>query len=86
MGCSRRLELEAGDLWGCYAHNFSHDLCSVGPGVARQIENDRRHMNAMAAALSVGDWVVFDSNEDDQPVWLGRVLSNPEWDRQGVWI
>jgi len=39
----------------------------------------------VASALTVGDWVVFDACDDElEPVWLGRVMSNPKWDGQGI--
>ena len=43
------------------------------------------HRHEKAAALAVGDWVIFDGNgEKDEPFWLGRVMSNPEWGGSGV--
>ena len=39
----------------------------------------------MASKLTVGAWVLFDTSDDDlEPIWLGRVMSNPKWDGQGV--
>ena len=32
----------------------------------------------------MGDWVIFDSGEEDDPIWLGRVMSHPDWGGQGV--
>jgi len=44
-----------------------------------------RHQHEKAAALAVGDWVMFDRNGDEgEPFWLGRVMSNPEWGGSGV--
>ena len=41
--------------------------------------------NDMAAKLAVGDWVLMDGGDDqDSPVWLGRVMLNDAWDGQGV--
>ena len=39
----------------------------------------------MATALSIGNWVFFDSKMEDEPIWLGRVMSNPEqWEGMGI--
>ena len=38
----------------------------------------------MATALNIGDWVLFDSKMEDEPIWLGRVMSNPEWEGMGI--
>ena len=37
-------------------------------------------------ALAVGDWVLNDSNGPIQPIWLGRVIGNPDpvWKGKGV--
>ena len=42
--------------------------------------------NNCAVNLAVDDWVIFEGNKDksDEPIWLGRVMSNPEWGGQGV--
>ena len=39
----------------------------------------------MALGLAVGDWVLFDSDDATQPIWLGRVMSNPEWGGSGIY-
>ncbi len=57
---------------------------TAGPGVARQIDISRKDRNESASKLSVGDWVIFDSGEEDDPIWLGRVMSHPDWGGQGV--
>ena len=56
----------------------------TGTGVARENTERRRHRNEVASKLSVGDWVLFDSEDETEPIWLGRVISNPEWKGQGV--
>ena len=38
----------------------------------------------MATSLNIGDWVLFDSKMADEPIWLGRVMSNPQWEGMGV--
>ena len=36
--------------------------------------------------LTVGDFVLFRKNDDDvEPIWLGRIMSNPDWQGQGVY-
>ncbi len=34
--------------------------------------------------LVVGDWICIDSSDNIEPIWLGRVMSNPDWGGQGV--
>ena len=29
-------------------------------------------------------WVLFDSRAEGEPIWLGRVLSNPAWEGMGI--
>ena len=56
-----------------------------GPGSSIARTPDMYHRHEKAAALAVGDWVIFDGNGDeDEPFWLGRVMSNPEWGGSGV--
>jgi len=38
----------------------------------------------MTTALNIGDWVPFDSKMEDEPIWLGRVMSNSEWEGMGI--
>ena len=55
-----------------------------------QAVHDRAALNDVAAALKVGEWIAFhgigiDGVEDPhQPLWIGRVMSNPVWDGNGV--
>lgn len=56
----------------------------TGPGVAKENRERRKHRNEVATKLSVGDWVLFDGEDVMEPIWLGRVISNPEWQGQGV--
>ena len=38
----------------------------------------------MATKLTVGDFVLFDASDDEvEPIWLGRIMSNPEWQGHG---
>ena len=40
----------------------------------------------MASQLRSNDWVVFKSiGDEDQPIWLGKTLSNRDWDIECVW-
>ena len=53
---------------------------TAGPGVAMQAQVLTRDQNEMASKLTVGDFVVFDKSDDKvEPIWLGRIMSNPEW-------
>jgi len=57
-----------------------------GPGVTSSRQQRVEFRNDMAANLAVGDWVMFEGNqqESSEPIWLGRILSNPEWGGRGV--
>jgi hypothetical protein len=76
------------------AYAFSTHACTktAGRDVAAAIIHDRDELNNVSAELCVGDWIIFhgvdeNGNEDpDQPLWLGRVMSNPDdgWDGRGV--
>ena len=63
-------------------YTFVRGTCerTSGPNVTRQIQTDRRNRNEQALALTIGDWVLFDSKMEDEPIWLGRVMSNPAWE------
>ena len=51
----------------------------------KQIQVNTKHRNDIASSLSVGDWVLFNGHKDEvEPIWLGRVVSNSEWEGQGV--
>ena len=66
---------------------FHKSECSklTGPGVQKEVQISKRNRNETASSLSVGDWVLFDGHDDEvEPIWLGRVMSNPEWEGQGV--
>ena len=67
---------------------FSQGECvkKAGPGVSVQIANNIKQRHDAAAKLTVGAWVTFagqGDNEDD-PLWLGRVMSISSWGGQGV--
>jgi len=67
---------------------FTKKLCpkTAGPGVAMQSQTITRDRNELASKLTVGDFVLFRKNDDDvEPIWLGRIMSNPDWQGQGVY-
>ncbi len=74
------------------AYTFSTHACTktAGRNVVAAIIHNRAELNKVSAELTVGDWILFhgidgDGNEDpDQPIWLGRVMPNPDWSGQGV--
>ena len=76
------------------AYTFNTRECTkiAGRYVADQIIRAREELNETSAKLCVGDWIIFhgvdeSGNEDqDQPLWLGRVMSNPAegWNGGGV--
>jgi hypothetical protein len=50
-----------------------------------QLRNQTR--NDMAASLNVDSWVIFkSSNDEEQPFWLGRTVSNTEWGNACIWL
>ena len=56
-----------------------------GPGVVSKLQNKNKSRKDLASKLIVGDWVLFDAGDDEtEPVWLSRVISNLVWDGQGV--
>ena len=63
-------------------YTFNQQSCEriSGPNVSRQIQEDRRNRTEMALSLNIGDWVLFNSKMEDEPIWLGRVMSNPVWE------
>ena len=68
--------------------SFEKKACTKisGPGVAIQAQVITRDRTTMASELTVGDFVVFDTSDDDvEPIWIGRIMSNPEWQGQGVY-
>ena len=66
---------------------FEKRVCTktVGPGVTRQVRISTEDRNEAAEKLDVGDFVIFDKHDDElEPIWLGRVMPNPEWQGHGV--
>lgn len=66
-----------------YRFDQGHAIQLSGPNMLQQRAADRRSRNQMARELVVGDFVLNDSTDPNQPLWLGRVMSNPEWDGAG---
>ena len=86
--CDAMLSVNAttGTTTNVYSFHRKECVKTAGPGISRQIESERSDRNDAAAKLSVGDWVLFavvDDEEEDQ-LWVGRVVSNPVWGGQGV--
>ena len=67
-----------------YTFDRSHCEQTHGPNVSQQLQQVIRDITEMAIGLNIGDWVLFDSRMEDEPIWLGRVMSNPEWEGMGV--
>ena len=86
--------------WGPESHNiagccttasnslFEFDKCNctkiLGLGVTRACQNDTKSRDEVSMSLNVGDWVLNDSNDEDKPIWLGRVIPNPQWNNDGI--
>ena len=50
------------------------------------VQQSTKDRNTVASELAVGDFVLFDAHDDEvEPIWLGRVMPNPEWNGQGVY-
>ena len=68
---------------------FTFHRCSChktsGPGVAQRLRETTQTRDEKTMSLGPGDWVVNDSNDSEEPLWVGRVMSNPDWDGKGVW-
>ena len=59
---------------------------TAGPGVTTSVQIATRCRHEVAAGLKVGEFVIFDKHDDElEPIWLGRVMPNPEWNGQGVY-
>ena len=39
----------------------------------------------MAEALNHEDWVLFCSNDENEPLWLGKVLNRNDWNAKPTW-
>ena len=68
---------------------FKQMNCSKtsGPGVRAVVQQLTKDRKKHASELAVGDFVLFDVIRDDvEPIWLGRVMPNPKWNGQGVWL
>ena len=54
-------------------------------GVAAVLIQHNKNRDEVSSAFTAGDWVLFDACDDElEPAWLGRVMSNPKWEGQGV--
>ena len=56
-----------------------------GPGVARSLLEETKTRDEISMTLTPGDWVANDSNQDDERIWLGKIMANPEWNGKGVY-
>ncbi|KAL7549077.1 hypothetical protein ACHAWF_012345 [Thalassiosira exigua] len=89
LGCSSavagNVATESNESENVYTFSKRDCYKTSGPGVTRIIASERRDRNERSMQLCVNDWVIFDSEDEGQPLWLGRVMSNPEWGGQGVY-
>jgi len=46
----------------------------------------RNKSKEIASGLELGMWVLYDSKKSLQPIWLGRMLSNPDWAGKYSWV
>ena len=69
-------------------YEFWKRVCKKTMGASvQQLQAQRQPDNQqLTAALSPGDWMLFESPQlDDEPLWLGRTVSNPAWGNACVW-
>ena len=62
---------------------------TAGPGVSAVVQRSSKDRKTLPSQLVVGDFVLFDAHDHDddvEPIWLGRVMPNPKWNGQGVWV
>ena len=67
---------------------FQKKFCTktAGRGVTMQSQTSTRDRNEIVSILTVNEFVLFDASDDDvEPIWLERIMSNPEWQNQGVY-
>ena len=61
---------------------FEKGLCTktAGLGVTMQAQVSTRDRNEIASGLTPGEFIFFDASEHQlEPIWLGRIMSNPAW-------
>ena len=81
-------KIESGTDLVSNMYSFEQMNCSktAGPEVAAVVRKSTRDRNTAASELAVGDFVLFDAHDDeDEPIWLGRVIPNPEQNGKGVY-
>jgi len=67
-----------------YTFDKSHWERTHDPNVTKKLQQDKRDRKEMTTALNIGGWILFDSKMADEPIWLGGVMSNPQWEGMGV--
>ena len=74
------------NVYGFYKHPFGK---TSGPIMSQKSIMENRNRKQMEIELVVGDWVLYDSMsvdyDDDDSIWIGRVVSKPKWGGQDVW-
>ena len=69
-----------------YSFEQKKYIKTAGAGVSALVQQSTKDRNTVASELAVGDFVLFDAHDDEvEPIWLGRVMPNPEWNGQGVY-
>ena len=59
---------------------------TTGLGVGVQSQVIIRDRNTTASELTVGGVIVFDTSDDEvESIWIGMIMSNPEWQGQGIY-
>ncbi|KAL7550152.1 hypothetical protein ACHAWF_013398 [Thalassiosira exigua] len=89
LGCSSvvagNVATESNEVENVYTFSKRDCYKTSGPGVTRMIASERRDRNEQSMQLCVNDWVIFESEDEEQHIWLGRVMSNPDWGGQGAY-
>jgi len=80
-----RAEVSAESPIDMFAFNRRHCTKMTGPGVTLDIAKETLSWDESTMGLTVGDWVLIAGDDEDEQLWLGRVMSNGDYGGQGVW-
>lgn len=68
-------------------YDFELAECKKVKGAnVKKLSNEKKQSRTeMAERISIGDWMLFSSNDHEQPVWLGRAMAKREWGNSCKW-
>ena len=69
------------------AYDFTMETCTKkkGADVRKTIAERKASSREMASNLTPGTWMLFASSDVEQPIWLGRAMTKPEWGNACIW-